>query len=342
MTQTPLSDLGEFGLIDRLASKFEIKRSSTLKSIGDDAAVLDFQQKKIVVTTDLLVEGIHYNLTYVPLVHLGYKAVVVNLSDVYAMNARPTQITVSLGISNKFYLEAVEQIYEGIRLACEKYNVDLVGGDTSSTPNGSLIAVTAIGELVSDEAVYRNTAQTGDLICVSGDLGAAYAGLQLLEREQEMFKSDPTMQPVLEGYEYILERQLKPEARKDIIELLAELEIVPSAMIDISDGLSSELIHICTQSKKGCTVYEDKLPIADQTKKFANELRLDPSVFAMNGGEDYELLFTICQEDYSKLKNNSYISIIGHIVDTEAELNLIARDGTPVKIEAQGWKNFNS
>ncbi len=341
MQQTPLSELGEFGLIKKLTENFKIQNTSTVKSIVDDAAVLDYKEKQIVVTTDLLVEGIHYNLAYVPLKHLGYKSVIVNLSDVYAMNAVPKQITVSLGISNKFYLEAVEDIYEGIRMACAKYGVDLIGGDTTSTVSGSFISITAIGEVNPEDIVYRNTAKEHDLICVSGDLGGAYAGLQLLEREQELFKSNPNLQPEFAGYEYIIGRQLKPEARKDIIETLKSFKLKPTAMIDISDGLSSELLHICSQSGTGCNIYEDKLPIANETKKFASELRIDHSIFAMNGGEDYELLFTISQKDFDIIKGHPDISVIGHITKQDSGLNLIARDGTAVKVEAQGWKNFS-
>jgi thiamine-monophosphate kinase len=340
MQRTSLSTLGEFGLIDRIAEKFQITNTSTVKGIGDDAAVLRYGDTSLVVTTDLLIEGVHYDLRYVPLKHLGYKAVTVNLSDVCAMNAKPKQITVSIGISNKFYLEAIEEIYEGIRLACVQYGVDLVGGDTSTTKSGSMLSITAIGEATADKIVYRHTANAGDLICVSGDLGGAYAGLQVLEREQHLFDIDPSMTPVLKGYEYIVQRQLKPEARKDVIEMLAGLDILPTAMIDISDGLSSEILHIGTKSGKGAKIYESKIPIADETEAFAKELQLDPNTFALNGGEDYELLFTIKQSDFPKLKNNPDISVIGHITEHAGVFELIADDGTAIALQAQGWKNF--
>ncbi len=341
MKRTSLSELGEFGLIQHLSEKFVNKQSSTLKGIGDDAAVLDYGGKLIVLTTDLLIEGIHYDLRYTPLKHLGYKAVTVNLSDVYAMNAVPKQITVSLGISSKFYLEAIDEIYEGIRIACEAYGVDLVGGDTSTIKNGSILSITALGETDAESVVYRHTANSGDLLCVSGDLGAAYAGLQLLEREEHLFTADPSMTPVLKGYEYIVQRQLRPEARKDIILMLRDLDIKPTAMIDISDGLSSEIIHIGTKSGKGAKLYENKIPIADETRSFATELGIDALTYALNGGEDYELLFTIKQTDFPKLKNNPDISVIGHITEMSEEFLLITQDGTPVRLRAQGWKNFS-
>lgn len=337
MKQTPLSDLGEFGLIDRLTNQIQIKNTSTLVGVGDDAAVLSFPDKKIVVTTDLLTEGIHFNLMYVPLKHLGYKAVVVNLSDVYAMNASPKQITVSIAISSKFSLEAIEELYSGIHLACEKYGVDLIGGDTTSSLTGLTISVTAIGEANEGELVYRNGARVNDLLCVSGDLGGAYMGLQLLERENEVFKVNPTTQPQFEGYDYILQRQLKPEARGDIKELFSTLKIKPTSMIDISDGLSSEILHLCKASKVGCKLFEEKVPLDGQTKQFAEELNINPLVAALNGGEDYELLFTVPLENYDLIKKEFDITIIGHITPESEGANLITTGGSVIPLQAQGW-----
>jgi len=337
MKQTPLSELGEFGLITRLTEKIQIKNTSTLTGVGDDAAVLSFPDKKIVVTTDLLTEGIHFNLMYVPLKHLGYKAVVVNLSDVFAMNATPRQITVSIAISSKFSLEAVEELYSGIHLACEKYGVDLIGGDTTSSLTGLTISITAIGEANGDELVYRSGAQSGDLVCVSGDLGGAYMGLQLLERENEVFKVNPNQQPQFEGYDYILERQLKPEARADIKELLKTLDIKPTSMIDISDGLSSEVLHLCKASKVGCNIYEEKIPLDKQTKDFAEELSINPLVAALNGGEDYELLFTVPLGSYDLIKKEFDITIIGHITPESEGANLVTTGGSIIPLQAQGW-----
>jgi thiamine-monophosphate kinase len=337
MKQTPLSELGEFGLITRLTEKIQIKNTSTLTGVGDDAAVLSFPDKKIVVTTDLLTEGIHFNLMYVPLKHLGYKAVVVNLSDVFAMNATPRQITVSIAISSKFSLESVEELYSGIHLACEKYGVDLIGGDTTSSLTGLTISVTAIGEANEDELVYRSGAQVNDLLCVSGDLGGAYMGLQLLERENEVYKVNPHQKPQFEGYDYILERQLKPEARGDIKELLETLNIKPTAMIDISDGLSSEALHLCKASKVGCNIYEEKIPLDKQTKDFAEELSINPLVAALNGGEDYELLFTVPLASFDVLKKEFDITIIGHITPENEGANLITGGGSAIPLQAQGW-----
>jgi thiamine-monophosphate kinase len=334
---TLLSDLGEFGLIDRLTEKIQLNNTSSILGVGDDAAVLSYPEKKIVVTTDLLTEGIHFNLMYVPLKHLGYKAVVVNLSDVYAMNATPRQITVSIAISSKFSLEAVEELYSGIHLACEKYSVDLVGGDTTSSLTGLTISVTAIGDANDDELVYRSGAQVNDLLCVSGDLGGAYMGLQLLERENEVFKVNPHQQPQFEGYDYILERQLKPEARSDIKELLKTLNIKPTAMIDISDGLSSEAMHLCKASKVGCSIYEEKIPLDKQTKDFAEELSINPLVAALNGGEDYELLFTVPLASFDVLKKEFDITIIGHITPESEGTNLITTGGSVIPLQAQGW-----
>ena len=334
---TSLSDLGEFGLISRLTEKIELKNNSTVKGVGDDAAVLSFPDKKIVVTTDLLTEGIHFNLMYVPLKHLGYKSVVVNLSDVYAMNATPKQITVSIAISSKFSLEAIEELYSGIHLACEKYGVDLIGGDTTSSLTGLTISITAIGEATEEELTYRSGAQVNDLLCVSGDLGGAYMGLQLLERENEVFKVNPHMPPMLDGYNYILERQLNPEARGDIKELLKTLNIKPTAMIDISDGLSSEILHLCKASKVGCNLYEEKVPLDKQTKDFAEELSINPLVAALNGGEDYELLFTVPLSCFDTIKKEFDITVIGHITPENEGANLITTGGSVIPLQAQGW-----
>jgi len=337
-TKTALSELGEFGLIRRLTENIVLKNESTLKGVGDDCAVLDFKNKKIVVTTDLLTEGIHFNLMYVPLRHLGYKAVTVNLSDVYAMNAMPKQITVSIAVSAKMSVEALDELYSGIYLACERYGVDLVGGDTTSSLTGLTISVTAIGEADEKDLVYRNGAKNTDLLCVTGDLGGAYMGLQLLERENEVFKVNSKMTPQFAGYDYILERQLKPEARKDIPPLFKELGIKPTSMIDISDGLSSEIIHLCTESEVGCRLYEDRLLYDNQTKKMAEELNINPLVAALNGGEDYELLFTLPVTDHDKIRNHPDISVIGHITDKSEGVNLItAGVGQAIPLQAQGW-----
>jgi len=338
--RTELSELGEFGLIKHLTKNIVLKNESSVKGVGDDAAVIDYGSKQIVVTTDLLLEGIHFDLAYVPLQHLGYKAVVVNLSDVYAMNAIPKQITVSIGTSNRFSVEAIEELYKGIYIACEKYNVDLVGGDTSTSVSGLVISVTAIGEGEKENIVYRSGAKDSDLVCVTGDLGGAYMGLQLLEREKQIFKENPKIQPDLAGNDYILERQLKPEARKDIPTLLKALNILPTSMIDVSDGLASEVLHICTQSDVGCTIYEDKIPIDPTTYTKAREFNLDPTVCAMSGGEDYELLFTIDLKDYDKVKANPDITVIGHITGKSAGYQLITKGGTQHPISAQGWDAF--
>ena len=339
--QIKISELGEFGLIERLTRNIQLKNKSTLTGVGDDAAVLDYKKKLIVVSTDLLTEGIHFNLMYVPLKHLGYKSVVVNLSDIFAMNARPLQITVNIALSSKFSVEAVEELYSGIHLACEKYGVDLVGGDTTSSLTGLTISVTVLGEAEKDGLVYRTGAQPNDLLCVSGDLGGAYMGLQLLERENKIFKLNPSTQPQFEGYNYILERQLKPEARGDIIEVFKKLQIKPTSMIDISDGLSSEIIHICKSSDVGCNLYEDKIPMDYETKKMADELNINPLVAALNGGEDYELLFTIQLSDYEKIKNDPDFTIIGHITDAAEGTNLITTGGSKILLKAQGWNHGN-
>lgn len=335
-----LKELGEFGLIEHLTGQFEIQHKSTIKAVGDDAAVLNHNGSDIVVTTDMLTEGIHFNLIYTPLKHLGYKAVASNLSDVYAMNCEPLQIVVSIAFSSKFTLEHLESIYEGIRLACKNYGVDMIGGDTSSSLTGLTISITAIGRGEKGKITYRKGAKENDLICVSGDLGGAYIGLQLLEREKSIYLSNVQAQPKLEGYDYVLERQLKPEPRRDIVKLLKELDIVPTSMIDISDGLSSETIHITKQSDKGCRIYADKIPIHPETKRVAEELNIEPMVAALNGGEDYELLFTIDQKDYEKLKNVQNIRVIGHIIPPEEGRHLVLSDGSTTEIIAMGWNTL--
>jgi len=340
--RTQLSDLGEFGLIEHLTKNFKIKHKSTIKGIGDDAAILEFKNKKIVVTTDLLVEGVHFDLSYMPLKHLGYKAVIVNLSDVFAMNATATQITISIAVSNRFPLEALEDLYAGIETAANIYNIDVIGGDTTSSTKGLLISVTAIGEVENSTEVYRNGAKPNDLLVVSGDLGGAYMGLQVLEREKEVYKVNPNSQPDLEQYSYIIERQLKPEARKDIVKLLSDMKLKPTAMIDISDGLSSEIIHICKQSKVGCDLYEEKIPLDPQVISTCEEFNIDSTTVALNGGEDYELLFTISQDDFPKIKANPIFSIIGYIKEESAGIHLVTRAETRIPIKAQGWKNFNA
>lgn len=339
--RTELTSLGEFGLINHLTEHVEIYNESSLKGIGDDAAVIKYDNdKSTLVSTDMLVEGVHFDLTYVPLKHLGYKAIVVNLSDIYAMNGTPKQVTVSIAASNRFSVEAIEELYAGMLFACKKYNVDLVGGDTTSSTSGLIISVTAIGEAKKEDIVYRNGAKEKDLVCVSGDLGGAYMGLQVLEREKFVFKDNPQLQPDLVGNDYILERQLKPEARMDIIELFKTLDVKPTSMIDVSDGLASELMHLCTQSEVGCELYEEKIPLDPQTFDRAREFSLDPTVCALSGGEDYELLFTIPMSEYEKIKNVPDFTIIGHITPKASGLNLIAKAGTSHPITAQGWNAF--
>jgi thiamine-monophosphate kinase len=340
--RTQLSDLGEFGLIDHLTKNFEIKHESTVKSIGDDAAVINPKNKQVVITTDLLVEGVHFDLSYAPLKHLGYKAVVVNLSDVYAMNAEATQITVSIAVSNRFSLEALEELYAGIEAASKIYNIDVVGGDTTSSTSGLLISVTALGEVSAEDVVYRNGAKPNDLLVVTGDLGGAYMGLQVLEREKEVFKVNPNNQPDLDAYTYIMERQLKPEARKDIVKLLKELDVKPTAMIDISDGLSSEILHICKMSKVGCDLYENKIPLDPQVISTCEEFNIDSTTIALNGGEDYELLMTISQKDFLKIKGNPNLTVIGFMTEENAGANLVTRAETKIPLQAQGWKNFDN
>ncbi|MBD8017468.1 thiamine-phosphate kinase [Kaistella pullorum] len=338
---TPISKYGEFGLIKHLTENFGFANASTELSIGDDCAVIDAQGKKLVVTTDVLAEGVHFNLGYVPLKHLGYKAVVVNLSDIAAMNATPTQILVSLAVSNRFPVEALEEIYEGIALACKRYNVDLVGGDTTSSTSGLVMSITAMGLEDSDKIVKRSTAKVNDLLVVTGDLGGAYLGLQILEREHSVYLANPNMQPEMEGYDYILERQLKPEARTDIKKTLEELGVKPTSMIDISDGLSSEILHLSDQSKVGFRLYEDKIPMDSLTISTAEELNLNPVMCALNGGEDFELLFTISPEDFEKIRNHPDFSIIGHTVDLEQGNFLVARGSNElIALNAQGWDAF--
>src|SRR5690554_6129369 len=333
-----IENLGEFGLINHLTSQIKLKNSTSVKGVGDDAAVIaPSKNKQIVVTTDMLIEGIHFDLIYTPFKHLGYKAVTVNLSDVYAMNAVPTQITVSIAVSNKISIEALEELYEGMLLACEVYGVDLVGGDTTSSLTGMVINITAIGQAEKEAIVYRNGAKENDLICVSGDLGGAFLGLQLLEREKQIFNENPSIQPDFSGYDYLLERQLKPEPRKDVIDMFKELGVQPTSMIDVSDGLSSEIIHICTQSEVGCTIYENKLPIDSLTVSTAEEMNLNPSVCALNGGEDYELLFTISLEDYEKIKEQKRVAIIGHITSDKGKHEFVSNGDTVHELTAQGW-----
>ncbi len=337
-SSTNIGSLGEFGLIDHLTKNFKIKQKSTVKGIGDDAAVISCDsEKEFVVSTDLLLEGVHFDLSYMPLKHLGYKAVVVNLSDVYAMNAEPTQITVSLAVSNRFPVEALEALYSGIEAAAKIYNVDVVGGDTTSSTTGLMLSITAIGSVGKGEAVYRSGASENDLLVVTGDLGAAYIGLQVLEREKQVFKVNPQSQPDLEPYSYLVERQLKPEARKDITALLKELGVKPTAMIDISDGLSSEVIHLCKNSKVGCNLYEDKIPLDPQVISTCEEFDLDSTTIALSGGEDYELLFTIKTEDYPKIKANPNLSVVGHITAEKEGIHLISRAGIKIPLVARGW-----
>ncbi|WP_093112299.1 thiamine-phosphate kinase [Salinimicrobium catena] len=336
-SRTSLSEYGEFGLIDHLTENFKITQETTIKGIGDDAAVLDFKGEKVVVTTDMLVEGVHFDLSYMPLKHLGYKAVMVNLSDVYAMNAIPHQITVSFAVSNRFPVEALEELYAGIELAAALYKVDVVGGDTSSSTSGLIISVTALGSANGEEIVYRDGAGVNDLLVVTGDLGAAYMGLQVLEREKEVFKVNPQSQPDLDPYTYLIERQLKPEARKDIPPLFRALGVQPTSMIDISDGLSSETIHICKRSKKGVYLYEEKIPLDPAVISVCEEFQLDSTTIALSGGEDYELLFTIAQTDYEKIKGNPNFTVIGHIAEESEGMHLITRANQKIPLIARGW-----
>ena len=339
-SRTNLSELGEFGLIDHLTKNFKIQQRSTIKGIGDDAAVLGFGKEQVLVTTDLFVEGVHFDLSYMPLKHLGYKSIIVNLSDVYAMNAEATQVTVSVAVSNRFPLEALEDLYSGIETAAKLYGIDVIGGDTTSSTTGLLISVTAIGVANKEDIVYRNGAKPNDLLVVTGDLGAAYMGLQILEREKEVFKVNPNNQPDLDAYSYIIERQLKPEARKDIVKLLADLNVKPTSMIDISDGLSSEIIHLCKQSEVGCDLHEDKIPLDPQVISTCEEFDIDSTTIALNGGEDYELLMTIKQEDYPKIKGNPNLTVIGYMKEKNAGMHLITRAGSQIQLKAQGWNSL--
>ena len=340
-SRTPITELGEFGLIKHLTGANKKLNPTTVKAVGDDAAVIENNQEQTLLSTDMLVEGIHFDLTYAPLKHLGYKAVTVNLSDICAMNAIPSQITVSLALSNRFTVEAVEELYKGVYLACEHYGVDLVGGDTTSSNTGLVISVSVLGQAKSEEVCYRHMAKEKDLIVVSGDLGGAYMGLQLLQREKAVFEVNPNMQPELEEHHsYMLERQLKPEARKDIVELLRKMDLKPHAMIDISDGLSSELLHLCEESGLGCRVYEEKLPIDPQVINTAEEFNLHPGTCALNGGEDYELLFTISMDDFDKIKGNPHLTVIGHMTGKEDGQNLVSSGGEILPLTAQGWNHM--
>jgi thiamine-monophosphate kinase len=338
--RTEVSSLGEFGLIEHLTRNIEIQNASTIVGVGDDGAVIDHFGKQTVITNDLLIEGVHFDLMYTPLKHLGYKSVAVNMSDLYAMNAVPTQIILGLGISNRFSVEALDEFYEGVYAACRAYGVDLIGGDTSTSQKGFIISCTAIGEVSPDKYVRRNGARKGDLVCVSGDLGAAFLGLTLLEREKKIFLEHPQVQPDLEGEKYIIGRILKPEARRDITEYFASSDVLPTSMIDVSDGLSSDMLHICTQSAVGCVLYEEKLPIIDDTRNAAFKFNLDPTACALNGGEDYELLFTVKQDDYEKIAANTDISVIGYITDEEAGRQIFTKGGNKHPLTAQGWNAF--
>lgn len=335
--KTDLSELGEFGLIKHLTENVALTQKTTIAGVGDDAAVLEFKDKQVLITTDFLIEGVHFNLAYMPLKHLGYKAIMVNLSDIYAMNGNASQVTVSIAVSNRFSVEALEELYSGIKLACQVYKVDLVGGDTCSSTQGLTISVTAIGYANKKKVVRRSTAQSNDLLVVTGDLGAAYLGYQVLEREKQVFEVNPNIQPDLSMYSYLIERQLKPEARKDVVELLHKLEVIPSSMIDISDGLSSEVLHLCKQSNVGCNLYEEKLPLDPQVISTCEEFEINSTTVALSGGEDYELLFTIPQKQYPKIKANPNFTVIGHITDMSEGTHLVTRAGQKVKLKAQGW-----
>jgi thiamine-monophosphate kinase len=338
--RTEISSLGEFGLIEHLTRNIELQNASSIVGVGDDAAVIDHFGKQTVITSDMLVEGVHFDLMYTPLKHLGYKSVIVNLSDIYAMNATPTQIILNIAISNRFSIEALDEFYSGVYTACEKYGVDLIGGDTSSSQKGFIISVTAVGEVTPDRYVKRNTAKKGDLVCVSGDLGGAYIGLLFLEREKKIYLENPNIQPDLESESYVIGRLLKPEARKDIVEFFEKENIMPHSMMDISDGLSSEILHISNQSELGCVIYEERLPIADEMKSAAYKFQIDPTACALSGGEDYELLFTIGQDDYDKIKLNEDISVIGYMTEREKGENIITKGDSTYPITAQGWNAF--
>ncbi len=339
--RTEVSTLGEFGLIDHLTKNIEIQNVSTIVGVGDDAAVIDHFGRQTVITNDLVIEGVHFDLMYTPLKHLGYKTVVVNVSDICAMNATPTQITLAIALSNRLSVEALDEFYEGIYAACDRYGVDLIGGDTTTSQKGFIISCTAIGEVAPDKFVKRSGAKNGNLLCVTGDLGAAYLGLTLLEREKRIYLESPQVQPDLEGEKYIVGRILKPEARRDVTEFFAASDVMPTAMIDVSDGLSSEILHICKQSEVGCVLYEEKIPIAEETRNAAFKFNLDPTACALSGGEDYELLFTITQDDYEKISGNSDISVIGYITDSEAGAHIFTKGGSKHPITAQGWNAFH-
>jgi len=336
-----LKDLGEFGLIERLTKKIKLFNKTTLLGPGDDAAIIN-SSKEILISSDMLVEGIHFDMAFTPLKHLGYKSVIVNLSDIYAMNGIPKQITVGLAISSKYTLEAIDEFYDGILLACEKYKIDVIGGDITSCINGLTISITAIGEAMKKEIVKRSGAKENDLLITTGDLGGAYMGLNVLQREKEVWKSNPNMQPELDNFNYILERQLKPEARRDVIEFLKKCDVIPTSMIDISDGLASEVFHICKSSNVGCQLYEEKIPIDPQTYQTSMDFNINPTVSALNGGEDYELLFTISQKDYEKIKNDPNLTVIGHITKKSQGINLIGNGDTSTPLQAQGWNHFNN
>jgi thiamine-monophosphate kinase len=340
-SRTTLSNLGEFKLIDHLTKQFKIQNKGTIKGVGDDCAVIENKNNEILITTDLLIEGVHFDLSYMPLKHLGYKAVMVNLSDIYAMNGTANQITVSIALSNRFTLEAVDELYEGIYLACKNYKVDLIGGDTSSSTKGILISITAIGDAKKEDVVYRSGAKPNDLLVVSGDLGAAYLGLQVLEREKQVFQVDPNTQPELDNYSYLVERQLKPEARKDIVEMLSEMGVRPTSMIDISDGLSSEILHLCKQSKVGCNLHEDKIPLDQQVISTCEEFQMNSTTVVLSGGEDYELLFTVSQDDFPKIKGNPNLNVIGYMTDESEGKHLITRANQKIELTAQGWNALN-
>ncbi len=338
--RTEIGELGEFGLIEKLSQGIELVNDQTVKGVGDDAAVVDSGDKYTLLSTDMLLEGVHFDLSYVPLQHLGYKAVAVNVSDIAAMNGTPKQVTINLGISNRFSVEALEVIYQGVKAACKEYGVDLVGGDTTSSGSGLVISVSILGEVAKEKIVYRDQAMENDIVCVTGDLGAAYVGLQVMEREKQEFLANPDMQPKLEKYDYIVGRQLRPKARMDIIHEFAELKIVPTSMIDVSDGLASDIFHICKQSGLGVAIYEDKLPIDKQAYETAAEFSIDPNACALNGGEDYELLFTIGQDDFEKIKNHDDIHTIGYMQAKDKGKTFVTRNNNVVELTAQGWKHF--
>ena len=337
--KTPISDIGEFELIKKITQHFKIRQNKTILGIGDDSSVLDFKNNQTLVSSDMLVEGIHFDLAYMPLKHLGYKSVMVNLSDIYAMNGKASHILVSIAISNRFTIESIQEIYKGIETACKNYNVDLIGGDTTSSTSGLIISITAIGYAKKNQVVLRKGAKPNDLMIVTGDLGGAYIGLQVLEREKAVFKVNPQSQPDLSQYSYCIERQLKPEARKDISSILSDLKITPTSMIDISDGLSSEIIHLSESSKVGFILYEDKIPLDSEVTKTCEEFKINGSIAALNGGEDYELLFTINQKDYKKIKTSPSFSIIGHVTNDINDRHMISRLGEKIKLEAQGWNS---